>query len=249
MNVVRGCLRKTCSCSVRSSLPRRFARAPAIRALLQLQPPLVGAVLRIPERCRVGRMNQDRDAEFPGLCPERIESRIVHGHAPARAVGDVHAEVLEDLETLRAIPHVRLELRRGPCGKARIVDALVGRVREDHEPVRMRSLQRPYGLLQPHAVAAGEVHEHGHVEGIHRAHELGHACGRHLPPEVIVHVHEREPRSRHRMLGHLQGRAGFVFLEAHVLRMKRTHQQACDHSHPPQPPDVLHATSRDRAES
>src|SRR5687767_9740310 len=93
---------------------RVFAgRACALGALLELEPPLVGLVVRLEELARLRGVDEYGNAQLARLAPHRVQARIVDGNAFSRPILQVESEVLEDFESARSGLDVALELGGG----------------------------------------------------------------------------------------------------------------------------------------
>src|SRR5687767_1534384 len=115
--------------------PRRvFAgRAGALGTLLELEPPLVGLVVRLEELARLRGVDEYGDAQLARLAPHGIEARIVDGNAFSRPILQVESQVLEDLEAARPGLDVALQLGGGVRAPLWIVDARELEIGEEGE--------------------------------------------------------------------------------------------------------------------
>src|SRR5262249_25889318 len=87
-------------------------RPRALRELLQFKPTLVVLVPGIEKSRRFGNMNQDGNAELGALFKDGRKNGIVHVNALAVGIVQLHAEVLEDFQTLCTVLDVLLKTRR-----------------------------------------------------------------------------------------------------------------------------------------
>ena len=167
-------------------------------------------------------MDQHRDLEPGADFEDLVEARIVDVDALALAVLQVHAEVLEDFQTLRAVFDILLELRGGARAVVGIVRCREIDVGEDDEAILVAALLSARRMrLELVAVAAAQVHHDAQIELVHVGDQLVDALRRQAARLVIVHVDERIFGARDRMLRDDQGGLGLVLLDGHGLRQRQ----------------------------
>ena len=130
------------------------------------------AVVFRPELCRVGDVNQHRDFQPCAGLEQRIHSRVVDWYSPAGLVAHAHAEVLENLQPLRARLDIRFELPRRALGPAGTADTVEVRVGENGKALGVFGSECPHRVAEPVAMPAAEVHQDCQVERIHLAYDL-----------------------------------------------------------------------------
>src|ERR1022692_956836 len=69
----------------------------------ELEPTLIILIHGLEERPRLGGMDQHRNFQSSAGFKHVVEARIVHVNALSLGVLQIHAESLEDFQTLRAI--------------------------------------------------------------------------------------------------------------------------------------------------
>ena len=90
-----------------------FRRTGAAGMRLQLEPAFVVLIHGLEERPWLGGVDQHRNLQPGAGFKHFVEARIIHMDALAFGVLQIHAEVFEDLQTLRAVLHIAVELRGG----------------------------------------------------------------------------------------------------------------------------------------
>ena len=98
--------------------------------------------------------------------------------APALAVLEIHAEILENLQPLRAIFDILLQLGRGAPAIIGIIDAREIEIGEDHEALGIPFLQDLDVFLQTVPVAAAQVHHDAEIDPVHIRDQLVDVIGR-----------------------------------------------------------------------
>ena len=183
--------------------PRRILarRTRALRTLLQLQPALVGLVVRLEELARLRGVDEHGNAQLARLAPHGIEPRIIDRHALARSVLEVEPEILEDLESASARLDILLELSGGVRTPRRIINAGELEIGEECEPAACCALRAAHCVGEGLAGAPAEIHHGAHVERVHLAREARIVGRQRL---VTVHVNERVLRARDLVLGNDQ---------------------------------------------
>jgi len=85
---------------------------------LKLFPSLVLVVDRQEERSRVGRVNQDRQAQFAARLPDRIPARIIDANERAIRVAINQAEVFENFEAAGSLAFQAFKFGRHAMAKS-----------------------------------------------------------------------------------------------------------------------------------
>src|SRR5688572_30333230 len=124
-------------------------------------------------------MNQHGNAQLARLAPYRIQTRIVRRHTLAAFVDDVHPERLEDLQALRAVLYIALQLRRGARAITGIVDAVEADVRESYKALGITSFQVSDARDQRITRTAAQIHNRLHVQRVHLTNDLRDLRGGH----------------------------------------------------------------------
>ncbi len=188
---------------------------------LQFHPPLVVLVHGIEERRRLAGVNEHGDVEPRAGLEDRVELGVVHRDALAIAALHRQAEVLEDLQALRARLHIVLEPGRGTGAVAGLIDVAEIEVRELRHAGRRRAC-RDDGQLAPElgAGAATEVDENPQVERVHLADDPAPGLGRQALV-VAMNVDNGVLGPQHLVSGNDQRGRGLVLPDAEVLRWKR----------------------------
>jgi hypothetical protein len=109
--------------------------------------------------------------------PDGVEPWVIGGNPVTIPVLERHAEVLEDLESLRTVPNILLQLCRGPLAPSGIIDAVVIQVGEHGEPVRVAALHGFYGLREAFTCSPAQIHHDTHIHLVHGDDERIDACG------------------------------------------------------------------------
>src|SRR6266403_5754421 len=124
------------------SLKRRiFGRRPrALRKFFQLLPALVILVPGIEKRGRLRNVDEDRNFQLRAFFKQRIEDGIVGMDAFAVRILQVHAEILEDYQALRAVSYIGGKALRRALAVSGSVDVGVTRIREDDKAVGIAAL-------------------------------------------------------------------------------------------------------------
>src|SRR5438876_8734893 len=102
-------------------------------------------------------MYEHRNVQFRAQIPNRIEARIIDMDAPTLAVLQIHSEILKNLQPLRAIFDILLQLGRGAPAIIGIIDAREIEIGEDHEALWIPFFQDLDVFLQPVAVTRTQV--------------------------------------------------------------------------------------------
>src|SRR5687768_11551535 len=109
--------------------------------LVQFEPSLIVFVDRLEEYRGLGSMDQNGDLVSSADLEYAVEARIVNVNALALGVLQIHAEILEDLQALRAILDVLLELIGRALAIAWLVEPVEVDVGEDCKPIFVVALQ------------------------------------------------------------------------------------------------------------
>jgi hypothetical protein len=173
---------------------------------VQFLPALVALVEGREEGRRVGRMHEDRQAEFAAGPPDRIPPVVVDPQERPGGVAVAKAEVLEDLHAARPAPLGVGEHLGGHPGKLRPLAVPRGRlvgappaapvdVGEHHEAVAMPPVEVPDVGVEVVAPAAVEADADGDPVAVHHLHEsVALFLVRPEPlAEVRVHVDDGKP--------------------------------------------------------
>ena len=196
---------------------RIFRRRPrALRKLFQLQPAFVVFVPGIEKRRRLGDVNQHRNAEVGAFFKHRRKGGIVHVDALAAFVMQLHAEVFENLQALRAVLDVLFKTLRDAFAEAGLVEVAVVHVRENNETIRIAAFHHFNGALQAIAGTAAQIHHHLEVDGVHAFDEFFDVAGRGIPV-VAVNIDERKFRAIDFVFGNDERRFWIVFFDGERL--------------------------------
>ena len=116
---------------------------------LQLEPALVVLILRLKKRPGLACVDQHGKFQPAAQLEDLVETRIVDVNALLFAVLQLHAEILENLQTLRAVIDIFLQLSGGAGGIIRIVEVPEIDIGEYHEAVLEAPLLRHDHALEP----------------------------------------------------------------------------------------------------
>ena len=156
-------------------------------------------------------------SSFAHRSQDRIEPRVVHGHAHALGVLQGQAQVLEDLQAPRAVLNVARELRRRLLAPARRVDARVVEVGEDHEAPGVAAGKVAVPGLELGSLPSAQIHHDPHVKAVHVGDQLRGVRRGDVGVLVVVDVDEPVLGEGRMVLGHHQRRLGFVLLDRQGL--------------------------------
>src|SRR5260370_4822629 len=118
---------------------------------------------------------------------------FVRGQARPAGIFQVHSEILENFQPLRAVPNVLLQPRRHALSESRCVQIVVPHVREHHKPVRITSLHHRHCFFQFFSRSAAQVHHDAQIDGVHFFDEPVHFFWRGIPM-MTVNIDERKFR-------------------------------------------------------
>src|SRR6266852_3044213 len=158
---------------------------------LQLLPALIVVVPRIDKRRRLPDVNQHGNLELRALLKHGIKYRIVYVDAFAIRIFQVHPEILENLQSLRAILDVLFQPRRHALPEPRRVQIVVTHICEHHKPARISPLHYGHGILQLFPRSSAEIHHDAQVDRVHLFHELIYFSRRGIPM-MAVNIDERK---------------------------------------------------------
>src|SRR5580658_9823834 len=116
---------------------RRVAEPP-LRVILELLPPLVRSVERLPKRARIANVDRDRHPELAAPLPNWVELRVVDAEELAVLVSQVEAQTLELFEPRRAETVALFDLPNSSFGEVRPIPVGVVEVHVLDEAPRIK---------------------------------------------------------------------------------------------------------------
>src|SRR5438552_952092 len=190
-----GMLRKQMIALRHQRFKRRILRRRprAARKFLQLFPAFVVVVPGIKKRGRLRYVNQHGKLQFRAFLEDGIELRIVRVHALAVRIFQVHSEILEDFQSLRAVLDVLFQARRHALSKSRRVQVVVTHVRENDESIGVASFHHRHSVLELFPGSSAEIHHHAQIDRVHLLDEPVHFFRRGIPV-MAVNIDERKFR-------------------------------------------------------
>src|SRR6267378_1570273 len=177
-------------------LERRILRRRprASRKFFQLLPALVVIVPRIEKRRRFRHVNQHGKLQLRAFFKDGVKFRIVRVHALSAGIYQIHSEILEDFQSLRAVLDVLFQASRHAFSKSRRVQIVKTHVRENDESIRIAPFHCRHSILQLLPGSSAEIHHHVQIDCVHFLDEPVHFLCRGIPV-MAVNVDERKFRS------------------------------------------------------
>src|SRR5437660_2395568 len=159
--------------------------------LFQLLPSLVVVVPRIKKCGRLRHVNQHGELQFPTFLKYGVEFRIVYVHALTVGILQIHSEILEDFQSLRAVPYVLFQPIRYALPKSWRVQVVVIHVGENDESIRVAAFHCRHSILQLFSRYSTEIHHHAQIDRVHLSYKPVYffRCG---IPMMAVNIDERE---------------------------------------------------------
>ena len=231
MNCVFGCLRKTVV-AFRQQLFERHATRLVVAAIGkqgELQPPLVVHVERLEEFLRLGRVDEDGNAQTTERRPDRIELGIVDAQPRAIGLSVAKAERLRHFtDADRAGLDVGFELRHGPRAPvgSHIIEIDAG---QHTKSILVRArVDGGERARQPIARRVVGAHHHAQVQLVHLRDNAVDRFGAGERGRMPVYVDRRKLRPRHRMLRRDERRPRMVVDDARRRELGRlAHARPC----------------------